>query len=182
VDNSDLRRIRSLVRHIEFPADLTKDCWLWKGSKNAAGYAMAISPPHNYPRVGHRVLYKLLVGPVPDVLVLDHLCRVRACVNPFHLDLVTRGENARRARGPELPDAGEKVLANVGRSWERVLELLDLSTDNASFTPRLGRSEPLSTVSTLPTFYERSLKGLEEPEEPDLLIEKLYLERYGEII
>jgi len=48
----------------------------------------------------HRVAYELLVGPIPEGLTLDHLCRVRHCVNPDHLEPVTRLENWRRGTGP----------------------------------------------------------------------------------
>ncbi|MDQ1426633.1 MAG: hypothetical protein QOK39_109 [Acidimicrobiaceae bacterium] len=44
----------------------------------------------------HRWSYEQLVGPIPDGLVLDHLCRVTACVNPAHLEPVTLAENFRR--------------------------------------------------------------------------------------
>lgn len=44
----------------------------------------------------HRMAYELLVGPIPEGLVIDHLCRNRACVNPSHMEPVTRGENVRR--------------------------------------------------------------------------------------
>lgn len=44
----------------------------------------------------HRVMYLAYVGPVPDGLVLDHLCRNRACINPWHLEPTTQGENVYR--------------------------------------------------------------------------------------
>lgn len=47
-------------------------------------------------KVVHRIAYELLVGPIPDGLQLDHLCRVRNCVNPDHLEPVTGQENMRR--------------------------------------------------------------------------------------
>ena len=74
-----------------------EQCWPWLGS---------ISQRHGYGKFGqrgaHRVAYEHFIGPVPDGLQLDHLCRVRSCVNPWHLEPVTVGENIRRghaARG-----------------------------------------------------------------------------------
>ena len=50
----------------------------------------------------HRVAYEELVGPIPDGLVLDHLCRNRRCCNPEHLEPVTDGENTRRGNHTKL--------------------------------------------------------------------------------
>lgn len=53
----------------------------------------------------HKVAYEYAYGPVPDGMVLDHICRTRACVNPDHLDVVTRGENVLRGYGPPAVNA-----------------------------------------------------------------------------
>jgi len=71
------------------------DCWLWTAAKNEDGYGIfkvdgAVTRSHIWSYVFH-------VGPVPDRLELDHLCRVRACANPWHLEPVTHAENVRRA-------------------------------------------------------------------------------------
>lgn len=71
----------------------TDTCWLWTAATEK-GYGL-------YRHDGrlskaHRVVYELLVGPVPTGLDLDHLCRVRNCVNPAHLEPVTRAVNLRR--------------------------------------------------------------------------------------
>lgn len=64
-------------------------CWIWRGGQ-VKGY-----PRYSY-GLGHRYSYELFVGPIPDGLELDHLCRIPLCVNPAHLEPVTRAENQRR--------------------------------------------------------------------------------------
>jgi hypothetical protein len=71
----------------------TSRCWLWMGplynGYGRVGYKGTSSNPH-------RVSYMLLKGPIPRGLQVDHLCRVRNCVNPAHLELVTPRENTFR--------------------------------------------------------------------------------------
>ena len=69
-------------------------CWLWQGALNWGGYGQFWL---NGRRMNvHRASYLLHVGPIPDGLDLDHLCRVRHCINPAHLEPVTRSENLLR--------------------------------------------------------------------------------------
>lgn len=69
-------------------------CWVWTASLKPGGYGQVHYKRRT--RVVHRLLVELLAGPVPDGLDLDHLCRVRACANPAHLEAVDRGTNLRR--------------------------------------------------------------------------------------
>ena len=71
--------------------------WYWTGRLSDQGYGIygGFKPA----RRAHRVSYEETVGPIPDGLEIDHLCRVRDCVNPAHLEPVTRAENARRGDG-----------------------------------------------------------------------------------
>jgi len=72
-------------------------CWLWVGAVHRNGYgSVHLSKPRRN-AVAHRAVYELLVGPIPQNLDLDHLCRVRCCVNPAHLEPVTRKENLERS-------------------------------------------------------------------------------------
>ena len=73
-------------------------CWLWHGWMRPDGWGQLTGP--NGKTVGaHRAAWMIAVGPIPEGLAIDHLCNVRACVNPDHMELVTKGENTRRARG-----------------------------------------------------------------------------------
>ena len=74
--------------------EISDGCWLWTGALTKSGYA--VFQFEDYPWRGHRWSYTHFVGPIPDGLVLDHLCRVRRCVRPEHLEAVTLAENIRR--------------------------------------------------------------------------------------
>lgn len=73
------------------------DCWTWKASTTTGGYGQFLVEGRLVH--AHRVAYTLTVGPIPEGLELDHLCRNRRCVNPTHLEPVTRQENIRRGEG-----------------------------------------------------------------------------------
>ncbi len=76
----------------------TDTCWLWHGLTNKEGYGRTKNEGKSL--IAHRAFYELLVGPIPEGLTLDHLCRVRNCVRPDHLEPVTSGENVLRGDGP----------------------------------------------------------------------------------
>lgn len=74
-------------------------CWLWTAGKYSNGYGLftVSGKPPRKNALAHRYAYEHLVGPVPEGMDLDHTCRVRHCVNPAHLEPVTRSENLRRS-------------------------------------------------------------------------------------
>lgn len=77
-----------------FPEPMT-GCWLWGGSINSKGYGRWKDRVKFH--MAHRFVYETIIGQIPDGLQLDHLCRVRCCVNPSHLEPVTVTENVRRS-------------------------------------------------------------------------------------
>lgn len=82
----------------------TETCWLF-GRLTPIGYGYFRADLK--PTMAHRYSYELLVGPIPDGLTIDHLCRNRACVNPDHMEPVTQRENLRRARAAKRLGDGE---------------------------------------------------------------------------
>jgi hypothetical protein len=69
-------------------------CWIWQRALDRSGYGGFRAGDRIYR--AHRYGYELMVGPIPEGLQIDHLCRVRACVNPAHLEPVTSRENSLR--------------------------------------------------------------------------------------
>lgn len=78
----------------------TKSCWLWMGSMHGANSGYGEFPFENKVVRSHRFSYELFKGKIPDGLHIDHLCRVRHCVNPDHLEAVPQGVNTLRGFAP----------------------------------------------------------------------------------
>lgn len=76
-----------------------RGCWLWRAKRNRSGYGYFKTPGSRVPTYTHIYIYKMLRGPYPVGLELDHRCRVRRCCNPDHLEPVTHAENVRRITG-----------------------------------------------------------------------------------
>ncbi|GEL95374.1 HNH endonuclease signature motif containing protein [Cellulomonas composti] len=99
--------------------DKREGCWEWQGGR---------SEPGGYGRIGsagrlllaHRVAYELCKGPILDGLTVDHLCGNRGCVNPAHLELVSRGENSRRyASALERCKHGHEFTPENTRTYQK---------------------------------------------------------------
>ena len=77
-------------------------CWIWLMSFNHKGYARMWSPQHGRVIQASRFFYEHFVGQIPGGFQLDHLCRVRLCVNPEHLEPVTQYVNQQRGSNAKL--------------------------------------------------------------------------------
>lgn len=87
--------IERIWRRIERRPD---GCWEWTGHRTNLGYGKVAVTRDQLVFV-HRAVYEILVEPIPDGLVIDHLCRNPSCCNPSHLEPVTYLENTRRGIG-----------------------------------------------------------------------------------
>lgn len=97
----------------------TETCWLWRGYIAPNGYGqIGMSNPRRV-EYAHRAAYELLVGPIPEGMQLDHLCRTRACVRPDHLEPVTQRENLLRGEGVTAAHA-RKTHCPKGHEYDAV--------------------------------------------------------------
>ena len=87
----------------------TDTCWLWTASTRNGYGQIGAGGRFGKNLSAHRVAYEMLVGPIPEGLQIDHLCRVTLCVNPKHLEPVTLQENVLR---------GENFIAKKARQTE----------------------------------------------------------------
>lgn len=114
-------RFWAKVRFGDHPKGLRGSCWEWIGALSDEGYGRF--QLYGSTVYAHRFAYENIVGPVPSGLQLDHLCRTRHCVNPWHLDPVTGRENYRRslignAAKTHCPQGHEYDLLNTYFSKE----------------------------------------------------------------
>ena len=93
---TDIERFSKNLKHLP-----SSDCWEWCGPKDKDGYATLVKigsrkdSSRKQVRL-HRWMYEFFVEPIPSGLVIDHLCRNRACQNPFHMEPVTQAVNTKR--------------------------------------------------------------------------------------
>ena len=78
-------------KHVE----QTETCWIWRGD-TSGNYGKFFESKSNKRFLAHRVSYEIHIGPIPDGLTIDHLCRNTLCVRPDHLETVTMRENLLR--------------------------------------------------------------------------------------
>lgn len=121
-------------------------CWLWQGPLKAKGYATIWVDGAS--RWVHRVSYAEFVGPIPDGLQLDHLCRVHNCLNPEHLEPVTAAENTRRG----LASRGFETHCRAGHEY----------TETSSYLNAYGRRQCRTCQARRQTekYQRRAAQGL----------------------
>jgi hypothetical protein len=96
------------------------DCWLWTAGFDKDGYGYFHIPdgtPKQQQVKAHRYAYTISKGAIPTGLQIDHLCRVPACVNPAHLEVVTCRENLLRGNTFQAKNA-QKTHCDHGHEFD----------------------------------------------------------------
>lgn len=116
--------------------DEEKGCWVWIGATDTSGYGHAKWKGQTLSV--HRIVWLIHNGESPpENMQLDHLCRVRSCCNPEHLEVVTPGENLRRGNSPSAIAA----RADQCRNGHRLSESRYISPSGKKMGCRLCRNE-----------------------------------------
>ena len=121
----------------KFMTEPNTGCWLWIGANNGKG---------DYARYGvlypHRHFWELLNGTVPEGLELDHICRVRCCVNPDHLEPVTRKINTLRGKRTKLTHEQVKIIRKLyDANNHTVLEIAKMFNITDAYVSQLGKRQ-----------------------------------------
>lgn len=116
------RRRNPAAYFVEEDRGYDTPCWIWQGARDGQGYGH-VGRGGRWVRA-HRRWYEDHVGPIPEGHDLDHLCRVKLCVRPDHMEPVTHAENVRRGRGSKLTveqvreiRAAEGTRVEIGRRY-----------------------------------------------------------------
>lgn len=97
-------------------APIETNCWLWTGSlsRGQGRFYDGTKLPSGWAKatLAHRYAYELLVGPIPEGLTIDHLCRVPHCVRPDHMEPVPKGVNTLRSNAASAVNARKTHCKN----------------------------------------------------------------------
>lgn len=113
-----IMRIHELKQKVFARVDIKPGCWIWQGYIHKGdGYGRYRLPGMKWDKTAHRVVYELYYDEtIPSDMTIDHLCLNKLCVNPEHLQVVSRSENSKRAR---LNDSEETKLKRVQSGWQK---------------------------------------------------------------
>ena len=104
--------VERMLEHVSM--EPMSGCWLWTAALNGKGYGVT-RDEYGHIAQAHRLMFRKLRGEIPADKQLDHKCRVRCCLNPCHMEVVTQKENLLRGFGAAAQNA-RKVVCKRGHS------------------------------------------------------------------
>lgn len=156
----------SLKEYLEQIEKLQEHCWLFAGYKLPTGYGImriTLNDGTRHSRSPHRIMYEHHKGEIPYRLDVDHLCRVRCCINPDHLEAVSRAENVHRGlrgllsnpdnvckKGHKLTPENSVIRTQVSGSPGRYCKTCHAERTRRKIDEARIRNETISRVLDLP--------------------------------
>lgn len=140
------------------PVDYIVDehgCWVWQLARNAHGYGSMRVGPSNLG--AHRIYYERVHGPIPDGMLIDHLCRNRACVNPAHMQVVSKRENVRRGVSTRFTTAHRRDMCERYLRGETQSSIAECYGTPQSAVAKIIRQE--MGPENMPAHVTRSARG-----------------------
>lgn len=128
------------------------NCTVWIGSTNNKGYGLI--SVNGVAKLAHRVAFEAEYGDIPEGMVIDHLCRVRNCVNPMHLEAVTSRENTRRGRAARTLQVGDTCINGHRLADTSEIYVRDSGATECRHCRRIGADR--STGRRRPTAQRRT--------------------------
>lgn len=109
-------------------------CWEWTGHRDDKGYGTTweVGAAAFRSTKAHRMAYRLIFSNIPDGLELDHLCRHRECVNPWHLEPISHLGNMRRGANTRLTDQQVREILLTNESRKVLADKFGISTDTVA--------------------------------------------------
>lgn len=159
----------------KFLSKVIKDengCWIWKSSKNkTTGYGMAVSNRKMF--IAHRLSYTLFRGAIPIGLVVHHVCHIKLCVNPDHLEAITQKENLSQSDGlfsnSRSAHNSKKTNCPKGHEYTEKTEngkkrrycLICREANNIRKNNKFAHIDPIIIAHNIKRFEQRKLLGVE---------------------
>lgn len=130
----------------------TPKCWTWETATSNGYGSFTSGKKLGYGTLPHRIAWTLLKGPIPAGLTIDHLCRIKTCVNPAHLDPVTMKINTLRGISPIARQAKQtycihghplfgnnlKLVSRRNRIWRRCVTCSRLNSNDRYYKNKIG--------------------------------------------
>lgn len=127
-------RRKSPLEYIPEDRGYISPCWIWQRSTNRNGYGMSWDCNQKRTRPAHCILYERHRQPIPEGMTVDHLCKVKCCINPDHLEVVTRRENSQRGMNSRLDIykvSRMRYLKTIGVHYAELSKIFGVSWQTA---------------------------------------------------
>lgn len=125
-------RRKSHLEYREIDMGNGTPCWVWQRAIGTDGYGGTVDSESGRAKSAHRHYYEKFVGPIPLGMVVDHICRVRACVNPEHLQIVSNAENVRRGKAASLTWSTVRAIRKSDGTDAEIAALFGTSRRNVN--------------------------------------------------